>query len=57
MYFTSDTRICKVTVSTGTINSVAGGGSGGDGSYATAASLSSMEGVAVDSSGNCFLNT
>jgi sugar lactone lactonase YvrE len=39
----------------GTITTVAGGGSGGDGGPATAASLASPGGVAVDSAGNLYI--
>jgi Concanavalin A-like lectin/glucanases superfamily/Immunoglobulin I-set domain/NHL repeat len=40
---------------TGTITTVAGGGSGGDGSAATNASLFEPRGVAVDAAGNLFI--
>lgn len=47
-------RIRKVDTA-GIITTVAGGGSGGDGGPATAASLNGPEGVAVDESGNIFI--
>ncbi len=51
----SNQRIRKVTVSTGIITTIAGGGYiSGDGGAATSAILNSPEGVAVDNSGNKF---
>ena len=50
----SNQRICKVTVSTGILSTIAGtgtGGSTGDGGAATSALLNFPYGVAVDSSG------
>jgi len=51
---TFNSRIRMVSTN-GIISTVAGGGSGGDGSAATNASLSSPRGVAVDTSGNLFI--
>jgi uncharacterized protein (TIGR03437 family) len=51
---TSNNRIREV--SGGTITTVVGGGSSGDGSSATSASLSTPLGVAVDSSGNLYMS-
>ena len=48
-------RIRKVTVSTGIITTIAGGGASGDGSAATSASLNFPQGVALDSSGNVYI--
>lgn len=48
-----NSRIRKV--SGGTITTVAGGGSSGDGALATSAALTFPEGVAVDSAGNLFI--
>ena len=52
---TNNHRIRKITVSTGTISTIAGsstsGGYGGDGGDASSAILNSPYGVAVDSSG------
>lgn len=47
-------RIRKVTPD-GIINTIAGGGSGGDGGLATAALLSGPTGVAVDGQGNVYI--
>ena len=57
IYFadTTNSRIRKVTVSTGKISTVAGGGAGGDGGLATAASLSQPSGVALDAAGNIYI--
>jgi hypothetical protein len=60
---TGNYRIRAVTVSNGKINSVAGAGSGcpgqtdsiGDGCAATSAEISSVQGVAVDSSDDIFI--
>ena len=55
---TNNHRIRKVTASTGMISTVAGNGTGdyaGDGGDATAASLNSPLGVAVDGSGNIYI--
>jgi len=51
---TGNNRIRKVTPA-GTITTVAGGGSGGDGGPATAACLASPGGVAVDATGNLYI--
>ena len=48
-------RVRRVDASSGTINTVVGGGSGGDGGTATGAVLIYPMGVAVDSSGNLFI--
>ncbi len=51
---TSNNRIRKVTVSTGTISTIAGTGTGtysGDGDAATAAAINFPYGVTIDSSG------
>ena len=48
-------RVRRVDASSGTINTVVGGGSGGDGGAATGAVLIYPENVAVDSSGNLFI--
>jgi sugar lactone lactonase YvrE len=51
-------RIRKVTVSTGNITTVAGTGAygyNGDGIAATSANLDSMNGVAIDGSGNIYI--
>lgn len=50
----NNNRIRKVN-SWGTITTVAGGGSAGDGGPATAASLPNPAGVAVDTSGNLYI--
>jgi sugar lactone lactonase YvrE len=55
---TYNSRIRKITVSTGIISTVAGNGTaayGGDGSAATSAKLNSPSGVAVDGSGNIYI--
>jgi sugar lactone lactonase YvrE len=52
---TNNQRIRKVTVSTGKITTVAGGGTGGDGGAATSAGLDFPYGVAVDASGNIYI--
>ena len=55
---TSNNRIRKVTVSDGTISTVAGtstGGYSGDNGAATSAKLNQPYGVAVDSSGNLYI--
>ena len=55
-YFTGNDRIRKVTVVTGVITTVAGSGvASGDNVAATAAQLSSPNGVAFDSSGNLYI--
>jgi sugar lactone lactonase YvrE len=58
----NNSRIRKVTVSTGIITTVAGNGQGvypnafsGDGGPATSAELSNPNGVAVDSAGNLYI--
>jgi sugar lactone lactonase YvrE len=51
---TGNNRIRKVTVATGMITTIAGGGTGGDGSPATAASLHYVYGMTVDASGNVY---
>ena len=48
-------RIRKVTVSTGIITTIAGGGIGGDGGPATAATLGNIYGVGIDGSGNVYI--
>ena len=48
-------RVRKVTPA-GTITTVAGGGSGGDGGPATSASLLGPSGVAVDAAGNLYIS-
>jgi uncharacterized protein (TIGR03437 family) len=48
-------HIRKIAAGTGVITTVVGGGSGGDGSAATAASLSTPFGVALDALGNIFI--
>ena len=48
-------RIRKVDADTGIISTVAGGGTGGDGSLATAAQLNSPPGVALDGDGNIYI--
>ena len=54
----SNNRIRKVTAATGIITTVAGGGTAfpGDGGAATSAELDLPVGVAVDGSGNIFIN-
>jgi uncharacterized protein (TIGR03437 family) len=55
---TSNSRIRKVTASTGVITTVAGNGTGGysgDGGSATSAELFAPSGVAVDNSGNLYI--
>ena len=53
-----NSRIRKVTVSTGNISTVAGGGASlGDGGAATSARLISPRDVAVDGSGNIYIPT
>jgi len=55
---TGNHRIRKVTISSGTITTVAGAGTSGfsgDNGYATAAQLSSPTGVALDTSGNLYI--
>ncbi len=55
-----NSRIRKVTVSTGIISTIAGSTSaifGGDGGFATSAGLGSPVGVALDSSGMYTLPT
>lgn len=67
VYFTDDgdlryygyARIRKVSATTGTITTVAGGGSvgfSGDGGPATAALMRGVSGVGVDSAGNVFVS-
>ncbi len=51
----SNSRIRRVSASTGLITTVAGGGSGGDGGPATSASLAYPYGVAVDSADNILI--
>ena len=51
----SNNRIRKIAAGTGMITTVAGGGSGGDGGLATAASLSNPTGIAVDAAGNLYI--
>jgi sugar lactone lactonase YvrE len=53
--FTYQWLFNTVNLPNGIITTVAGGGSGGDGSAATNASLGSPNGVAVDASGNLFI--
>ena len=48
-------RIRKVDADTKIISTVAGGGTGGDGSLATAAQLNSPPGVALDGDGNIYI--
>lgn len=51
-------RIRKITVSTGSITTVVGNGTGGfsgDGGLATAAQINFCEGVAVDNAGNIYI--
>ena len=53
----NNNRIRKVTAATGLISTIAGtgvAGSGGDGGLATSATLSSVNSVCVDNSGNVF---
>ena len=55
---TSNSRIRKVTVSTGIITTIAGNGTAifsGDGGAATSAELSSPIDIALDTSGNILL--
>ena len=47
----SNNRIRKVTISTGIITTIAGGGSGSDNGQATSATLNCPSGVVVDSAG------
>ena len=57
---TYNSRIRKVTVSTGVITTIAGTGTGsysGDGGAATSAALYQPEGVALDSSGTQLIST
>jgi hypothetical protein len=49
-------RVRRVNLATGTITTVAGGGSGGDGGLATSALVGSAQGVAVDATGNVFIS-
>jgi invasion protein IalB len=54
----SNHRIRKITASTGIITTIAGtgtSGSSGDGEQATAAQLSTPQGVALDASGNIYI--
>ena len=51
----NNNRIRKVDGATGIITTVAGGGSGGDGGLATAASLRFPSGIAVDTAGNLYI--
>ena len=48
-------RIRKIDADTKIISTVAGGGTGGDGSLATAAQLNSPPGVALDGDGNIYI--
>ena len=48
-------RIRKVDASTGIISTIAGGGRGGDGGAATAATLRNPQGVALDGAGNLYI--
>ena len=48
-------RIRKIDADTKIISTVAGGGTGGDGSQATAAQLNSPHGVALDGDGNIYI--
>ena len=50
-----DNHIRQVTLASGMITSVAGGGSPGDGSQATTAALYRPQGVAVDAAGDVFI--
>ena len=53
-----NSRIRKITVSTGVINTIAGTGVssyGGDGGQATSAAVKQSHGVALDSSGNVYI--
>jgi len=63
VYIVDSNRIRKVTISTGTITTIAGSGTGpnssgfsGDDGAATSAKLKSPFGVAVDSAGTSFLS-
>ena len=47
----SNNRIRKVTISTGIITTIAGGGTGSDNGQATSATLNNPTGVVVDSAG------
>jgi hypothetical protein len=47
----SNNRIRKVTISTGIITTIAGGGTGSDNGQATSATLNTPAGVVVDSAG------
>jgi hypothetical protein len=51
----NNNKVRKVNVSTGIISTIAGGGSSGDGAFATNASLNGPFGVAVDASGNVYI--
>ncbi|WP_263354035.1 chitobiase/beta-hexosaminidase C-terminal domain-containing protein [Acidicapsa acidisoli] len=51
----SNLRVREVSATTGVIKTVAGGGSGGDGGLATAASLTAASRVAFDSTGNLYI--
>ncbi|MBO9541711.1 SBBP repeat-containing protein [bacterium] len=53
---TSNSRIRKVTPG-GTITTVAGGGTSGDGAMAIAASLSSPRAIVLDTAGNLYVST
>ena len=47
--------LCGVTVGSGDIATVAGGGSGGDGGAATSATINDTRGIAIGSGGHLFL--
>jgi sugar lactone lactonase YvrE len=49
-------RVRKITIETGLINTVAGGGANADGGPATAGKLTTPTAVALDSSGNLFIS-
>ena len=59
LYFSDDQVVRYVTKSTGIITTIAGSvgstGYSGDGGLATLAKLNNPAGIAVDSSGNCFI--
>ena len=57
IYICASGRVRKVTISTGIITTVAGGGSSGlgDGGLATAAPLIYPQGIALDASGNIYI--